>query len=71
MKDTRTNAADHRTRDAILRTDFASFNSKVFQTLSPSAAYYDNWHIHAMAHQLEQVRLGRSDGSSSTSRHAH
>jgi predicted phage terminase large subunit-like protein len=52
-------AADRRTRDAILRTDFASFSRKVFQTLSPSATYYENWHIQAMTHKLELVRRGK------------
>jgi len=51
--------ADRRLRDAIIRTDFPSFISQAFQILSPSATYYDNWHIHAMAYQLEQVRLGK------------
>jgi predicted phage terminase large subunit-like protein len=50
--------ADRRLRDAIIRTDFPSFIRKTFQILSPSATYYDNWHIHAMAYLLEQVRLG-------------
>jgi predicted phage terminase large subunit-like protein len=54
-------AADRRTRDAILRTDFASFSRKVFQTLSPSATYYDNWHIHGMTHRLELVRRGKNN----------
>jgi hypothetical protein len=51
--------ADRRLRDAIIRTDFPSFIRQTFQILSPSAHYYDNWHIHAMAHQLERVRLGK------------
>ena len=50
--------ADRRLRDAILRTDFPSFIRKTFQILSPSATYDDNWHIHAMAYRLDQVRLG-------------
>src|SRR6516164_1918663 len=45
-----------RLRDAILRTDLASFNRKVFETLAPSTTYQDNWHIHAIAHRLELVR---------------
>src|SRR6516164_4109673 len=45
-----------RLRDAILRTDLASFNRKVFETLAPSGTYQDNWHIHAIAHHLELVR---------------
>jgi predicted phage terminase large subunit-like protein len=51
--------ADRRIRDAIIRTDFPSFITQAFHVLSPSATYYDNWHIHAMAYQLEQVRLGK------------
>jgi predicted phage terminase large subunit-like protein len=53
------NATDYRTRDAIVRTDFASFSRKVFQTLSPSATYYENWHVHAIIHKLELVRRGK------------
>src|ERR1700693_3901696 len=51
--------ADRRLRDAIIRTDFPSFIRKTFQILSPSATYYDNWHIHAMAYKLDQVRVGK------------
>jgi predicted phage terminase large subunit-like protein len=43
--------------DAICRLDFASFIRKCFQTLHP-AEFLPNWHIHALAFQLEQVRLG-------------
>jgi predicted phage terminase large subunit-like protein len=50
--------ADSRLRDAIIRSDFASYVRKVFQTLSPSTTYSDNWHIHAIAYQLERVRRG-------------
>jgi len=50
--------ANSRLRDAIIRSDFASYIRKVFQTLSPSATYSDNWHIHAIAYQLERVRRG-------------
>jgi len=57
MKKPRTTMqASPRLRDAITRTDLASFNRKVFQTLAPSATYQDNWHIHAIAHHLELVR---------------
>jgi predicted phage terminase large subunit-like protein len=51
--------ANHRIRDAIIRTDFPSFIRVVFQILAPSATYYDNWHIHAIAYHLELVRLGK------------
>ena len=50
--------ANARLRDAILRTHFPSYIRKAFQTLSPSATYLDNWHIHAIAYQLERVRRG-------------
>jgi predicted phage terminase large subunit-like protein len=47
-----------RVRDAILRTDLPSYIRKVYQTLSPWGTYYENWHILAIAHQLERVRRG-------------
>jgi predicted phage terminase large subunit-like protein len=50
--------ANVRVRDAIIRTDFPSYIRKIFQTLSPSATYSDNWHIHAIAYQLERVQRG-------------
>jgi predicted phage terminase large subunit-like protein len=47
-----------RIRDAIVRTDFPSFIRKVFETLLPGVPYYENWHILAIAYQLEQVLRG-------------
>jgi hypothetical protein len=55
----RNTPTDHRIRDAIIRRDFPSFIRKTFRILSPSATYYDNWHIHAIAYHLELVRLGK------------
>ena len=46
-------------RDAIYRTDFSTFVGKCFQTLVPGSAYQMNWHILALAHHLEMVRLGK------------
>ncbi len=43
---------------AILRNDFLSFLHKSFLTLSPGQAYVPGWHIKALAHHLEQIRLG-------------
>src|SRR5262249_1004748 len=40
------------------RNDFVSFVRKVFHVLNPSAVFQMNWHICAIAHALEQVRLG-------------
>lgn len=56
-------ARDHRVvpailRDPILRQDLASFIRKSATTLSPGVRFQDNWHIHAIAWHLEQVRLG-------------
>jgi hypothetical protein len=44
---------------AACRTDFVSFVRKCFNLLSPSALFQMNWHICAIAHVLEQVRLGK------------
>src|SRR5580704_16726409 len=43
---------------AASRVDFASFVRRCFVTLNPSRPYYPNWHILAIAHRLEEVRLG-------------
>jgi predicted phage terminase large subunit-like protein len=45
-------------RDAILRTDFPSFIQKSFTELNSGATYLRNWHIDAIAHQLELARTG-------------
>ena len=41
------------------RTDFHVFATRVFQHLNPGTTFLDNWHIEAITHQLEQVRLGK------------
>lgn len=43
---------------ALLRRDFRSFVHKVFLTLSPGQAFVPDWHLSAIAHQLERVRRG-------------
>ena len=48
-----------RLMDAIYRSDFASFFRKGFHTLVPGTSFQMNWHIHALAFALEQVRLGK------------
>jgi predicted phage terminase large subunit-like protein len=45
--------------DVICQLDFASFARKAFQTLEPSSEFLPNWHIDALAYQLEQVRHGK------------
>jgi len=44
--------------NAALRQDFPAFVAKTFQTLNPGAAYLENWHIEAIAYQLERIRRG-------------
>ncbi|MCP3409919.1 phage terminase large subunit [Bradyrhizobium sp. CCGB01] len=43
---------------AILRTDFLSFVYRCFLHLNPGAKFLPNWHIQAIAYQLERVRRG-------------
>src|SRR5215208_4091722 len=45
--------------NAACRKDFVSFVRKSFHVLAPSAIFHMNWHICAIAHCLEQVRLGK------------
>jgi predicted phage terminase large subunit-like protein len=45
--------------EAVLRSDFASFVHRCFSSLTPGVHFLPNWHIHALAFALEQVRLGR------------
>ena len=45
-------------RDAILRNDFLSFFRKAFAELHPGQEIEDNWHLEAIAHQLERARKG-------------
>lgn len=45
--------------NAACRQDLVSFVRKCFHWLAPGAAFHMNWHIRAIAHALEQVRLGR------------
>jgi predicted phage terminase large subunit-like protein len=43
---------------AASRTDFLTFIGKCFSTLTPASPFHSNWHIAAMAHYAELVRLG-------------
>lgn len=42
---------------SILRNDFLSFARQSFSTVVPGQRFQMNWHVDAMAHALEQVRL--------------
>jgi len=43
---------------AVLRKDFPSFVHRCVRTLSPSSPFLPNWHIDAIAYQLDRVRRG-------------
>jgi hypothetical protein len=51
-------AFDPRLYQALLRNDFRAFLEKSFRTLSPGDRYVWDWHIGAIAWQLERVRRG-------------
>lgn len=44
---------------SILRNDFESFLHRCFLMLNPGAEYLPNWHIKAIAHQLQLIREGK------------
>lgn len=45
--------------DAVLRNDFLSFLRCCMMVLNPGAPFLPNWHLDAIAYQLEQVRAGK------------
>ena len=47
---------DRRLLHALLRNDLASFTQRCFQTVAPGQHFLMNWHIEAIAHQLERCR---------------
>src|SRR4051794_6540737 len=53
-----TTPTDARILEALLRADFRAFVHKAFATLSPGQLYVSNWHIEAIAWQLERIRRG-------------
>lgn len=46
--------------DAIVRNDFVSFVYRCFLHLNPGAQFLPNWHLQAIAYQLERVRRGET-----------
>jgi hypothetical protein len=44
-----------------VQTHFLTFLPLCFSTLNPGAEFLPNWHIAAIAHRLELVRLGKFD----------
>jgi hypothetical protein len=51
-------ASEARIFRALLRRDFPTFVRKVFATLESGQAYVANWHLEAIAYQLERIRRG-------------
>lgn len=50
---------DRELLNAVLRNDFETFIQSCFETVNPGEQFEYNWHIAAIAHVLEQVRLGK------------
>ena len=44
----------------LLRQDFVSFLHKVFNTVAPGETFRANWHIEAIAHELMNIRDGKT-----------
>jgi predicted phage terminase large subunit-like protein len=51
-------AATYETFDAVTRLNLAVFLRRVFAELEPGTEYLDNFHIHVLIDQLENMRLG-------------
>jgi predicted phage terminase large subunit-like protein len=49
---------DQKFHDLILRKNFNAFLQRSLMTLNPGQPYLPNWHIAAIAHQLDRVRRG-------------
>ncbi|MBR3632762.1 MAG: phage terminase large subunit [Elusimicrobiaceae bacterium] len=43
---------------AVLRSDFKSFCIKVFNEVSGSSVYQDNWHVDVICQSIENIRCG-------------
>lgn len=54
--------SERRFADALLRQSFLAFTWRVFQTLHCEAdsQFIPNWHVDAICHALDQVRLGQT-----------
>ncbi|MEJ2207281.1 MAG: phage terminase large subunit [Gemmatimonadota bacterium] len=49
-------AEEHVLVRSLLRNDLTSFTQRCFQTVVPGKEYLRNWHIEAIAHELERCR---------------
>jgi len=50
------NSGERALLDAVLRNDLAAFTQRCFQTVVPGQQFLPNWHIEAIAYQLERCR---------------
>ena len=50
--------SDEQARNALLRQDFAFFLRQAFCELGGDRQYQHNWHLDAIEHELDRVRLG-------------
>ena len=50
--------SDHRTFQALLRTDLCAFVEKAALTIDQNAPFLPNWHIEAITYQLGRCRDG-------------
>lgn len=46
--------------DALRRRDFGAFLARVFETVSPGDEFVPNWHLDAIAWELQQIEGGNS-----------
>ena len=56
--------------NALLRSDFKSFLYRCMLTLNPGATFMPNWHIDAIAYQLQRIRDGEITRLIAIYRHA-
>src|SRR4051812_10540778 len=49
---------DELLHQAILQTNFETFLHQCFKTINPNIQYLDNWHIWAVAYQLDRLQRG-------------
>ena len=53
--------SDEQARNALLRQDFAFFLRQAFCELGGDRQYQHNWHLDAIEHELDRVRLGENN----------
>ena len=53
-------ANDRALLDVILRSNLPAFTQRCFQTVVPGQEFRSNWHIEAIAHELERCRHGET-----------